>query len=444
MDRMQTSKVFLYLLMLVLPILGSSQNQNNSYPVVILGLDMSQAKIVTRHNYDPKTVINNDIPRLNQELTRICIQYREGFKGDEMIIDTNEVSRKNSVISHDNLFTDKRYMFSNGDSLARSIASKYSIESYGNGVGFLFFMERIDEIEDRESFYILMIDLKSKKILHCDKVESGISSVKNSFGTGWFSWKTAFYNTIQEMSSIYDFWYNYPEEKPIILTEMKTGNIPRDSIQNINIEKDVLSKNDTGALVKKGLISYLSLKKKIVISTFGSLPLMGNDLEDNYFSAFSKNNGANNVYGVIRRKSSLKANLGVEYGISKRNTIGLFLGYDKAAITWADTVNISSNGLSQTDNWTHTQLSIRWSYHIVSLPSFRLFIGPQLGYDMYNIKPAVSNPSSYYGKIEPLPITIQLNLGLSYFIKGHFGINAGGATGIGNNDFVNIGFVYKI
>lgn len=437
-------KIFLKLLLFVSPIVCISQNQKTLFDVVIMGVDMSQAKIVTRNNYDVNAIIKNDIPRLNQELTRICIQYREEFKGDQLIVDTNEVARKNALIIPESILADKRFLFSNGDSLARSIASKYDLNGYERGVGFLIVMERIDEIENRESFYLVMLDLKSKKIMHCDKVEAGISAVKNSFGTGWFSWKTGFYNVIQEMGSIYDFWYNYPDGSMIELMESKTNRIKNDSLKNIHIEHDVFTKNDSGALVKKKLVSYVSIKNKVIVSAFVSLAIMGNDLEDSYISAFSKNNGSNNVFGVVDTKSSLKGNLGVEYGISKKNTIGFFLGYDKASVTWADTVNISSNGFLPTDNWTHTQFSLRWSYHIVSLTPFRLYMGAQIGYDTYRFKSAVSNPSYYYGKIEPLPISVQLNLGLSYFIKGHFGINAGVAGGIGNNDFVNIGFVYKI
>jgi hypothetical protein len=76
-------------------------------------------------------------------------------------------------------------------------------------------MEKIDEIDNRESFYLLMIDLHKKEIVHCEKVERGLAKGKNNFGSGWYSWKTAPFTTLKELDDAYDFWNNYPSDKPI-------------------------------------------------------------------------------------------------------------------------------------------------------------------------------------------------------------------------------------
>ena len=191
--------------------------------IVIFGVDCSLAKIVTRNNYNRDTLVRVDIPRLNQEMIKICSQYKGRFAAKEFLVDTTEVNRINKQISSTALIIDSRYQFINGDKPVREELKKYNISAYANkpGVGYLFVMEKIDERADRESFYIVLFDLQTKEIIHCDKVETGLSKIKNAVGSGWFSWKTGILKTVSAMDDVYDFWNSYPENEKIDITQKK-------------------------------------------------------------------------------------------------------------------------------------------------------------------------------------------------------------------------------
>jgi hypothetical protein len=203
----------LFLIVVSAPLTGQIKEIPDT--IYILGIDFSHTKIVTKNKYSQIDIIKNDFPRMNQEFVKDCRFFAHKFQANYMAVDTNDVSSINYTIDPSNLIVQSRFIFQNGDSIPRSRLKDYKIATQKNCIGLLLVMEKIDEIDDRESFYLMMIDLYKKEIIHCEKVESGLSRAKNNFGSGWFSWKTATFTTLKEFDDAYDFWNNYPSDKPI-------------------------------------------------------------------------------------------------------------------------------------------------------------------------------------------------------------------------------------
>lgn len=385
--------------------------------VVVFGADCSLAKIVTTNDYNVETIVKNDFPRLNREMAVICEQFKEKFWARELVIDTTIVSKRNAERSPYTLLTDVKYQFSNGDGQARDVVTHYNTEAYAgrNGVGLLFVMEKIDERKDRESFYIVMFDLQSKKIIHCDKVETGLSSIKNAVGSGWFSWKTGIFRTIAAMDDVYEFWKLYPEEEKINVTQYKEKIQLNDSIHPIRVIPD------TARGMKKAKLLMLDVS----ITSFTEQ--MKWDYEDLLIEKY----GASSYYLVSNTSFIPQFNISFDYGITKRQTVGGSLGYDKCSITWGKVYNM------HTDTWKRYQAAVRWNYYFVRVPIYNLYGGVQFTYNAYS-KQLGSDPDQFSKQIVPYNIGMQLHLGMAFFIKQKTGINVRGGIGV-LSSYVTIG-----
>jgi hypothetical protein len=392
--------------------------------LVVFGTDFSLAKIVTSNSYDLNMLIRSDIPRLNQEMVKICNQFKEKFWAKELLIDTTDVTRINAQVSATTLITNKRFIFNDGDSSVREVLKNYDVSPYRSikGVGLLFVMEKIDEREDRESFYILMFDLQSKVIIHCDKVETGLSLIKNVIGSGWFSWKTGILKTVKAIDDVYDFWSTYPEKEKIDITEKKKKLPLNDSIHPVVIDSAAIS----------------SMKGIKLVMLDVSLALLGDDMAGAYRSQFTEKYGATNIYGVDQVASMPKINLSADYGISKKQVIGVSVGYDRCYVIWG----IKPGGSDYKDTWSRYQVSLRWNYYFVRLPVFNMYAGIQGGYDFFG-KTLSPCPDQFSSTVEPFPINLQLHLGMAFFIRKKTGINIRGGLGVAG-DYITLGISRKL
>jgi hypothetical protein len=387
--------------------------------LVIFGADFSLEKIVTKHDYNPQEVLQIDLPKVNSEMVKISQSYIINFQANHLLFDSIDVTRMNASIKTVHLFTDKRFTFSAGDSIVRTVLKNYNTKGYKNGAGLLFVMEKVDEIADRESFYILMFDLNTKKIIHCDKIETGLSRVKNKFPSGWFSWKTGINKTLEEMDHVYDFWNSYPEDRPI----------------DIRSDAPDQAKNNTPLASKKEDKS-MGIKNKKMTTINGALTNFETNLEPKYRQAFLTD--PPNNYGVTGFYVNPKFNIAFDYGMSKKISIGFLAGYEKSFLIWGDTLyNTGKN----TDTWKRFQIAVKANYYFISLPKVSLSIGPQLAYNI--LKASSTSRIDYTPLIEPLPITGQLNFNFAYYFKGLIGINAGIGLGFGSCDIFTIGICGK-
>jgi hypothetical protein len=398
-------------------------SQTNSIPdtLVIFGADFSLSKIVTKHNYNPDEVLQVDFPRVNYELIKISQSFITNFQAHHVIFDSADVKRINGGIKKENLFTDKRFIFSGGDSIVRTVLKNYNTTGHTNGAGLVFVMEKIDEIDDRESFYLLMFDLNTKKIIHCDKIETGLSRVKNEFPSGWFSWKTGINKTLEEMDDVYDFWNNYPEKEPI----------------NISAKAPNKSTTEWEEIKQKKKDSIPGVKNWKIISVNVALNMLSTNLDTKYRKSFASR-GLDNSFGITDFYALPKFNLGFQYGIKQKLLLGAGIGYDKSTIEWGDTLN---NTFRNNDTWQRYQIFATVNYSIVKSPKFIFYIGPQLGYNI--IKFSYTGPGTPINNVELSPLTGQVNIGISYFIKGIVGINHEMALGFGSCDFFKIGITAK-
>jgi hypothetical protein len=192
-----------------------AQVSTTAETLVIFGTDCSLVTIVTKKEYDPQVILKSDIPRLNLETIKCCNKFKQKFWTKEILIDTADVTRINSHRSANSLLNDTPFVYTDGDKHIREVLKNYSTTAYVNatGEGLLFVMEEINERTDQESFYILVFDLQSKKIIHCDKMIRPLSVIKDKIGSGWFSWKTGIYRTLEAMDDIYIFWNTFPEKE---------------------------------------------------------------------------------------------------------------------------------------------------------------------------------------------------------------------------------------
>lgn len=419
-------KKHLLFLLLAFFISGITTAQTKSIPdtLVIFGADFSLARIVTKHAYNPHEILEIDIPRVNSEMVKTCQGFITKFQANHLIFDSTDVKRINAARNKENFFTDKRFIFSGGDSIVRQVLKNYNTKGYTNGAGMLFVMEKVDEINDRESFYILMFDLNTKKIIHCDKIETGLSAVKNKFSAGWFSWKTGIYRTLEEMDDVYDFWNNYPENEPI---DIHSG-VP-DKINYKSALKDPKKENQTN----KGT----GIKNKKMIFFYGSISLIAEYIRSQYEFTFEERYMPYEVLGTF---SVPKLNLSFDYGFSRKHSLGITIGMDKGDITWRDST-VNNNAQYYKDSWTRYQVTARYHYHFVALPFFSIYSGPQIGYNYHKQTSSDSNNSIV--KVKPFPVSAQINVGANFFIKKHIGIGLGGSLGFGGNDMFWMSLGYK-
>lgn len=416
------NKNFLFILIFsVIKFTGLSQSTDFPKNFVIFGTDFTLAKIVTKNSYNPQSVVKIDIPRLNTEMIKICNIYSSKFRANSLIIDTSDVCINNASISPELIITDKRFIFTNSDTSVRQILKNYNTRKYGEGIGFLLVMEKVDEIDDRESFYILMFDLQTKKVIHCEKVESKLSKVKDYYGSGWFSWKTVIFKTISAMDDIYDFWDNYPITEPI------------------NIGSAIsISKNENKIIPVKKLDTLPGIKNTKMAFINCSLTAFNTNLEPKYNLSFSTLNNGSTNYGIIGFFAGPKYNAFFEYGLSKKIAIALSAGYEKSTIIWGDTLNNTEN---YTDTWIRYQISLKCNYYFIARPKVHLYMGPQLAYNIIHVSSTGS--SIYSSRVTPLLITGQVNFGFTYFIKKVIGINAAIGFGFGSCDILTVGLGYK-
>ncbi|HRG52721.1 MAG TPA: DUF3575 domain-containing protein [Bacteroidia bacterium] len=390
--------------------------------LVVYGVDCSMAKIVTRNEYNPDSLIKNDIPSLNREMVKICNQFKERFWTKQLLIDTTDVNRINSQRSATSLLVDSRYQFTNGDANARAAVKNCNTSAYKDkdGVGFLIVMEKIDERADRESFYIVLFELERKKIIHCEKVEVGLSKIKNMVGSGWFSWKTGIFRTIEAMSDIYDFWNSYPEKEKIDITT-------KNERYNSTYDHPIVEKRDTTAGMKKA---------KIVMLDAG-FPFLGTDLTAYYIAAFPIVYKTND-YWVSDATSWPKFNLSLEYGITKKMTLGLSVGYDKCTVSWGEKLGPNKYN----DTWSRYQMAVRWNYYFVRNPFFNVYCGAQAGGNYHTSKLSGPDPVTFKEEVAPVPLSIQLHIGVAYYIKKKTGINLRTGFGVAS-DYFTIGISRK-
>lgn len=387
--------------------------------IVIFGVDCSLSKIVTTNKYNPETLIKNDIPRLNREMAVICNQFKEKFWAKEMLIDTTDVSLRNAQLSPYTFITDTRFQFQNGDAIVREHVKTHLPSGYENksGAGLLFVMEKIDERKDRESFYIVLFELQSGKIIHCDKVETGLSSIKNAIGSGWFSWKTGILRTIAAMDDVYEFWKLYPEQEKIDITLKKEKVQLNDSIHPIRIIPDTV----------KGIKNAKLLMLDMSITTFVE------EMEEDYKNQLTEKYGEGSTYGVNNTSFVPQFNVSFDYGLTKKQTIGVSLGIDKCTVTWG-----THSGVKEyKDIWNRYQAALRWNFYFVRVPVYHLYAGAQLTYNAYS-KTLTPDPDQFSKQLVPFSVGLQLHLGMAFFIKQKTGINIRGGIGI-LSDYLTVG-----
>jgi hypothetical protein len=149
---------------------------------------------------------------------------------------------------------------------------------------------------------------------------------------------------------------------------------------------------------------------------------------------------------VINSSSQIPLiNVGVDYGLARRFSAGIALGYQSIKLN----ANAISNGIAGTDTWTRIHMAVRGDYHIVATDNVSLYTGLKFGYNMYSLKSTYSSVDpTYVADVKPIgkPLTtgVQAHMGFSYFFNGMVGFNTEVGLAIGGPYYFAVGIGFKL
>ncbi len=197
---------------------------------------------------------------------------------------------------------------------------------------------------------------------------------------------------------------------------------PNDCHSRIFLEKDhSFSMNTINDSVET------RIKGKLIITAGVGLNLWGRALQKTYL----KSSNYSFIGNIESHRASAMYNTIVDYGISKKISIGAAFGYQKAII---NLMHLDNTEDKYFDSWTRLHLALRGDYFIKSKENFDLYSGISICYNKYTVTSNV--PDSLYPQyldnlgVRPSLMTFQGHAGFHYYIK-KIGFNAEVGFGYG-------------
>lgn len=142
----------------------------NSTKVVWCGLDFSKAKLVGSAGFtDPIEIKNNMLAKWNGVILQEAEKYniKEYFNKKEVAYEISQAEKNNAKVDATKLVINDSYSFDKSEAV--KIASKYR-PTNKDGVGLVFIVESFDKIKEQASVYVTFFDLKTGKVLSCEKM----------------------------------------------------------------------------------------------------------------------------------------------------------------------------------------------------------------------------------------------------------------------------------
>ncbi|MGZ4035190.1 MAG: hypothetical protein ACXVPU_00885 [Bacteroidia bacterium] len=185
------------------------------------------------------------------------------------------------------------------------------------------------------------------------------------------------------------------------------------------------------------------IKGKIMITAGIGLNFEGTSLKARYLLSSNYDFSSYNM----RANTMPMLNLGVDYGLGKKVSVGVAFGYQTIKLNFTDPSD--PNSLSGwTDTWTRIHFAVRGDYYIVANENISLYTGAKIGYNMFTVKSTYPAPSNaeYLDLLDvhPNPVSVQAHFGFSYFVKGIVGFNAEFGLGYGGPYMLALGVTAKI
>jgi hypothetical protein len=137
-------------------------------------------------------------------------------------------------------------------------------------------------------------------------------------------------------------------------------------------------------------------------------------------------------------------NLGLDYGLGKKFSVGAAFGYQTAKGTY------DHYGFKFIDTWTRIHMAVRGDYHIVAKENVGLYTGLKVGYNIYTVSTTLPDSPGYTKSdyiadlIKPSTISAQAHFGFSYFFSGVAGLNAEVGLGYGGPYIFALGATFKL
>jgi hypothetical protein len=184
------------------------------------------------------------------------------------------------------------------------------------------------------------------------------------------------------------------------------------------------------------------IKGKIMISADVGLNTIGKNIELRYYgSSYYYYDG-----NISNSQASPFYNLGVDYGLGKKVSVGVAFGFQTARITFDQ--NVSGNGVVAYDSWRRIHASVRGDYYIIAKEKISLYTGLKLGLNLYTVSttlPSYNYPNYIENMgVTPQPLCVQAHFGFSYYFNGMIGINTEIGLGVGTPYLFAVGLAIKL
>ncbi len=179
------------------------------------------------------------------------------------------------------------------------------------------------------------------------------------------------------------------------------------------------------------------IKGKIIIHAGIGLNLFKTNLDVRYRLSTAWDGAG--TYPTI--KQSPMINLGLDYGLGKKFSLGAAFGYQTATATLDD-----GYGDPLIDKWTRIHFAFRGDYHIIATDNVCLYTGLKVGYNIYKVTTNIPAPfaDTYISELsKPSAISTQVHFGFSYFFASTVGINAEAGIGYGGPYILALGVTAK-
>ncbi|MCE7059640.1 hypothetical protein [Dyadobacter sp. CY343] len=172
--------------------------------LVFLGLDFTQAKYVGAVGFtDPTAIQNQHIVSWNNliemEPKKFSLQKAFSLADDQYVSRVEDMVKLNKSVNVAENITETEHAIT--EEQVKKSVSEYAL-SEKDGVGVVYVVESLSKTAERMSAWVTFIDLKTKKVLHTERVEG------KAGGFGFRNyWAGAVYKITQEIDSrLYMKW----------------------------------------------------------------------------------------------------------------------------------------------------------------------------------------------------------------------------------------------
>jgi Protein of unknown function (DUF3575) len=181
------------------------------------------------------------------------------------------------------------------------------------------------------------------------------------------------------------------------------------------------------------------IKGKLMINAGVGINLLTTNLRVRYALSTAYNNAGT----LPTFKETPMMNVGADYGLARKISVGVAFGYQTATGTYND------GYFAFQDHWTRIHMAARFDYHIVANENMSLYTGAKLGYNIYKVTSTYDTDptinATYISELSPpSAISAQVHFGFSYWFAHVFGVNAEVGVGYGGPYLLAVGVTAKI